>query len=116
LSREDVNRDTAIRLKTRRQHCETLFFATSKNLAKSKWMLWELGYFDGIRGKVAILPLVFDFLVTDAFAGHEYLEVYPYNSHSPSKSYSKDILWVNWSEDVYVPFEGWLQGTEPMQH
>lgn len=50
-------------------------------------MPWELGYFDGFRSAVAILPIA----ATDqsSFAGQEYLGLYPYIDGSTA------TLWVN---------------------
>ena len=36
-------------------------------------MPWELGYFDGIRGKVAVCPITY----SSSFEGREYLGLYP---------------------------------------
>ena len=36
-------------LRQRMDHCRFLLFATSKASPDSKWMPWELGYFDGLR-------------------------------------------------------------------
>ena len=56
---------------------QSLIYATSTASSHSKWMPWELGYFDGFRpGFVAILPLVQS--TGDDFAGQEYLGLYPY--------------------------------------
>lgn len=49
---------------------------TTENYQKSKWMPWELGYFDGSKGKVAILPMVDS--IAHSFDGTEYLGLYPY--------------------------------------
>lgn len=49
LSREEV---TAEILKNRMDRAKSLVFVTTENSINSKWMPWELGYFDG---KVAIL-------------------------------------------------------------
>jgi hypothetical protein len=57
-------------------NCESLIFATSDASPASKWMPWELGYFDGRRpNRVAILPLVES--ATHGFRGQEYLGLYP---------------------------------------
>jgi len=55
--RSKVTAATAERIKMRMQSCRALLYATSDNAEHSKWMPWELGYFDGIRGKVAICPI-----------------------------------------------------------
>jgi hypothetical protein len=58
-------------------HSHFLLFATSSASPQSKWMPWELGYFDGssASNKVGILPLV---RTNGAnFGGQEYLSLYP---------------------------------------
>jgi hypothetical protein len=77
LDRAYVTAKTADRLRTRMRHSQSLIFATSATSSASKWMPWELGYFDGFRpGYVAILPLVST--AGADFLGQEYLALYPY--------------------------------------
>jgi hypothetical protein len=77
LDRSRVTVRTADMLRTRMRHCSSLIFATSSNSSNSKWMPWELGYFDGFKpGFVSILPLVQSRY--DDFRGQEYLGLYPY--------------------------------------
>lgn len=76
LDRGRVSRRTAARLRSRMRHSRSLVFATSESSPKSKWMPWELGYFDGHKpGHVAILPLVDR--RDSTFVGQEYLSLYP---------------------------------------
>jgi hypothetical protein len=75
-SRSKVTMETAAMLRARMAHCRFLLFATSETSPKSKWMPWELGYFDGKKpGKVGILPVVRT--ASDSFSGQEYLGLYP---------------------------------------
>jgi hypothetical protein len=77
VDRSRVTPKTADLLRTRMRHSESLIFATSATSSESKWMPWELGYFDGYKpGFVAILPLVQSALAD--FKGQEYLGLYPY--------------------------------------
>ncbi|MCS3458457.1 toll/interleukin-1 receptor domain-containing protein [Aeromonas sp. BIGb0445] len=76
LEREMVCEKTAAILRTRMKSCRCLFFAVSTNAGHSKWMPWECGYFDGINGKVAILPITSNDEAT--YKGQEYLGLYPY--------------------------------------
>jgi len=78
MSRENVNAQTANQLRNRMRNCRSLFFATSDNSSDSKWMPWELGYYDGYRGKVAILPINNSSYQKDTFEGQEYLGLYNY--------------------------------------
>ncbi|MCB9978574.1 MAG: toll/interleukin-1 receptor domain-containing protein [Rhodospirillales bacterium] len=76
LDRSNVTKETAQHIKNRMHTCKGLVYATSKNSKHSKWMPWELGYFDGHKpGQVSILPLVDS--ETDDFKGQEYLSLYP---------------------------------------
>jgi len=76
LDRSHVSPVTADRLRRRMQQSNSLIYATSRASRKSRWMPWELGYFDGIRAgsRVSILP------VEDgsgpAIDGEEYLGLY----------------------------------------
>lgn len=78
LSRDNVNAQTANQLRVRMRSCKSLFFATSDNSSNSKWMPWELGYYDGYKGKVAILPINDSLYQKDSFEGQEYLGLYNY--------------------------------------
>lgn len=80
LNRSKVTKGTASLLKVRMNNCRCLFYITSENSLKSIWMPWELGYFDGIKNKVAILPIIESNISADAFLGQEYLGIYPYVS------------------------------------
>ncbi len=76
LDRSRVTTGTATQLRTRMRQSRSLIFATSVSSSDSKWMPWELGYFDGFKpGHVAVLPL----LKTpgSGFLGQEYLGLYP---------------------------------------
>ncbi|WP_090352519.1 toll/interleukin-1 receptor domain-containing protein [Dyella sp. 333MFSha] len=76
LDRAKVNAETAETLRKRMGQCKGLIYVASANAAASKWMPWELGYFDGKKGDaaVAILPVVER--QTDGFPGQEYLGLY----------------------------------------
>jgi len=55
---------------------KTFVYLVSDNSESSKWMAWELGYFDGFRpGHIGILPLVDD--IGAGFAGVEFVGLYP---------------------------------------
>jgi hypothetical protein len=76
LNRDRVTAATADLLRLRMKSCKSLVFATSESSSSSKWMPWELGYFDGMRpGKVSIFPLLREYDTT--WAGQEYLGLYP---------------------------------------
>ncbi|MEJ2898646.1 toll/interleukin-1 receptor domain-containing protein [Acinetobacter sp. NS-4] len=76
LERDKVNADTADVLRKRMRQCQSLIYIYTSNSKESKWMPWELGYFDGFRPeKVSVLPLAFK--ENEEFQGQEYLELYP---------------------------------------
>lgn len=75
LERSKVLPSTAARLRERMRSCRSLIYATSRNSTASRWMPWELGYFDGHHGqpKVAICPIE---MGTGSIHGQEYLGIY----------------------------------------
>lgn len=76
LDRRAVTKETVAVLRQRMRQCQSLIYLSSDNSSSSKWMPWELGYFDGFRpDSVAIMPVLDS--PTDAFKGQEYLGLYP---------------------------------------
>lgn len=88
LDREKVSAETAERLQLRMKQCNSLIYAHSLSSPQSKWMPWELGFFDGCRGRVAILPIAET--EGQSFVGQEYLGLYPYVDQV-----SQGVLWVH---------------------
>jgi len=115
LDRTNVTAATAQRLKERMNLCKCLLFATSENQPKSKWMPWELGYFDGMKEKVAILPIVEKENSQNRYSGQEYLGLYPYIVFQKNTE-GKDRLWVHIDEMTYVELRQWLSGKLPSIH
>lgn len=76
MNRASVTPLTAARLRDRMQQSKSLVYAVSQEASKSRWMPWELGFFDGIRdgSRVSILPV--EGGGGNAFAGEEYLGLY----------------------------------------
>lgn len=75
LDRSKVTPAVADMLRVAMRASSSLVFATSETSSSSKWMPWELGFFDGLKGNVAILPLVAH--AGGSFHGQEYLGLYP---------------------------------------
>jgi TIR domain len=109
LDRSSVQATTAEQLRTRMRQSRSLIYAHSTKAGISKWMPWELGYFDGFRQTVAILPIAQT--SADSFAGQEYLGLYPYIDGSTV------TLWVNRGSaserlfhgaPTYKSFKTWL--------
>jgi hypothetical protein len=135
LSRENVDKKTASLLQKRMNQSRSLFYATSQNSKNSKWMPWELGYFDGIKNKrVAILPINKHNTSSENFEGQEYLGLYFYVSIDMlirdffhkymlmEPNYLKELLeqvkhipklFINENNNKFVLFEEWLEGGEP---
>jgi hypothetical protein len=113
LSRNNVNKNTARILRERMKQCNCLLYAYTFESVTSKWMPWELGFFDGIKERVAILPIEERETGSNTFKGQEYLGIYPYITKQKDKQ-EINSLWVNeGSPDVYVNFESWLNGKKP---
>lgn len=75
MNRENVTSESAERIRKRMRQSKSLLYLATENAPKSKWMPWELGYYDGFNGNVAILPVLV--AGTSAFQGQEYLGLYP---------------------------------------
>lgn len=85
LDRSNVSPATADRLRQQMRKSRSLIYATSRSARESKWMPWELGYFDGLQDgeRISILPI--DTASGDgAFAGQEYLGLYKVIQKVPS--------------------------------
>jgi hypothetical protein len=115
LNRQEVTKETAHILRMRMRNCSSLFFATSDSSQNSKWMPWELGYFDGIKEKVAILPVTETSEAGDNYSGQEYLGLYNYATKDPDKS-GENHIWIHESPKVYVQLNLWLKGHKPRVH
>lgn len=137
LSRENVTKETAEILQKRMKQSKSLFFATSENSPSSKWMPWELGYFDGIKNKrVAILPIKNqDNQFKNDFKGQEYLGLYYYVTldnaaksllgkvYAMEPNYFKEFIkklqnqttmYINKDTNSFVHFPDWINGEEPL--
>lgn len=55
--------------------CDSLLFLDTPGAVQSLWMCWELGWFDGENGHVAVLPVVRD--QRSYYSGREFLGLYP---------------------------------------
>lgn len=115
MSRQNVTSKTAEVLQKRMKQSKSLFYATSENTPNSKWMPWELGYFDGLKNKrVAILPLkTTSNRFSDDFKGQEYLGLYYYVDIAQLSNSTKKALFINESSNKYSNYDKWLNGEEP---
>lgn len=111
LDRTAVSKDNADLLRIRMKQCKSLLYAFSKNATTSTWMPWELGYFDGIKGYVAIVPILKSGETT--FKGNEYLGLYPYVDVEIMKVTKEPSLWIDESANKYVAYDHWMAGIKP---
>lgn len=93
-------KETATVLRQRMRQSKSLIYLSSDNSSSSKWMPWELGYFDGFMPDgVAIMPVLDS--QTDTFKGQEYLGLYPIIQKDTYKDGRPDIFveerGVRWS-------------------
>lgn len=108
LDREKVTKKTAAYLRKVMDRCVSLLFAVSEDSPASKWMPWELGYFDGRGGPVAIVPITERTTRSETYRGQEYLGLYPYVTMEKDTA-GQNRLWVNRSASKYVTFKEWVE-------
>ncbi len=115
LDPNDVTPDTAKVLRERMKQCKSLVYAFSENATNSKWMPWELGYFDALKNsRVAVLPIC-ETAKSD-FKGTEFVGVYFVIQIAQVKGTNKDAIWVH-DGDKYVYFNSWLNNSkDPYKH
>lgn len=73
--RSRVTPENARYVRDRMDRSATLLFVDSSSADQSRWMCWELGWFDGAKGKVGILPVLKN--ADDPYRGREFLGLYP---------------------------------------
>lgn len=116
LDRRQVTGETAETLRTRMRQSESLFYAYSRHSRTSRWMPWELGYFDGFNGNVAVLPIVPDMGTLD-FETEEYLQLYP--KVDATSVATTPTLFINRARRLetgeHLDFERWRKGSEKLR-
>jgi len=107
-TRDNVTSETAELLRVRMKQSKSLIYIATSNSSDSKWMPWELGYFDGYsNGSVGILPLLE--YSSSSFKGQEYLGLYPVIEKSKySNMYKGDILVRK--NNLYLTIKEFSQG------
>ena len=105
LDRTHVTPATAATLRRRMEQCSSLLYVHTENSGDSKWMPWELGYFDGHNGAVAIFPVTRVRL--DEFKGQEYLGLYPYVDKALAASYGSHPIRVRKRTGEARDWSGW---------
>jgi TIR domain-containing protein len=114
LDRTDITPETASSLRERMQQCDSLFYLYSYHSKTSRWMPWELGYFDGRNGNVAVLPIVAE-SGEDTFVGSEYLGLYPYVDIAGNTRTSRRDVFVNRNANEYALFSTWKQRADKLR-
>jgi hypothetical protein len=77
VDRTQVTPANAAYLRKSMDQSLSLLYAATQNAGGSKWMPWELGYMDGRKRPVGILP-VGEVATNNDYSGQEYLGLYPY--------------------------------------
>lgn len=116
LDRDKVSGETAEKLRRRMKLCGSLLYVYSAHSRQSRWMPWELGYFDGFNGNVAILPILPDNGTLD-FENEEYLQIYPKVdflniSTEPSIYINKSR---HFEPSVFKKFDEWRSGSDKLR-
>lgn len=114
LDRSNVTPSTGEKLRSRMRQSKSMFYVHSGNATKSRWMPWELGYFDGMNGNVAILPIVQTEQQT-SFKGEEYLGLYPYVDVSNLTSSSFGTIYIHKTFDKYASVQRWRDSVDKLR-
>lgn len=110
MSPAHVTPETADILRMRMRQSNSLLYVYSRHSTQSRWMPWELGFFDGMKGNVGIFPVLRDKQFT--YKGEEYLGIYPYVDFETIAGTSKKNLWINANADKYADLAKWINGLE----
>lgn len=115
LDPNDVSPETAKVLRERMKQCKSLVYAFSENASNSKWMPWELGYFDALKNsRVAVLPI--SQTAKKAYKGSEFVGFYYVVQIAQIQNSNDNALWIHNGND-YVNFKFWLNDNkEPYRH
>lgn len=110
LSPDRVDKKTAEVLRMRLRQSNSLLYVYSRHSQKSRWMPWELGFFDGFKGAVGVIPVLNG--EGCGFEGEEYLSLYPYVDEATMNGTDKKYLWINESKTKYARLDKWVKGRE----
>ena len=108
LEPDRVSRDTADILRLRMGNSKILLYVHSVFSRESRWMPWELGYFDGLKGKVGVIPVTKN--QEETFKGEEYLSLYPYVDTEKLARSDVVYLWISESPSKYTRLDLWVRG------
>jgi hypothetical protein len=99
-------------LRDRMRQANVLLYVHSRHSRRLRWMPWELGFFDGLKGAVGFIPVTHH--EEETFRGEEYLNLYPYVDVTRSGNADQPQLWIRTSADVCASLRGWVRGTETL--
>jgi hypothetical protein len=100
LNRNKVNKETAAALRTYMDISRCLIYAYSPSIGNSKWCPWELGYFDGKKGRAYVMPIIDD--PSQSYTGVEYVGLYPNVTEEKAKDGTMNLYVVIDGEYVYL--------------
>ncbi|MFC7377732.1 toll/interleukin-1 receptor domain-containing protein [Brevundimonas sp. GCM10030266] len=117
LDRNAISVGTAETLRKQMRKSDSCFYLHSRHSRTSLWMPWELGFFDGMNGNVAILPLIPPNGHLD-FSGQEYLELYPKVDFTDISS--SPNIYINKSAKtetaaVFKRYDDWKTGNDKLR-
>ena len=115
IDSNNVTPETAAILRERMKQCKSLIYAFSENASNSKWMPWELGYFDALKkSRVAVLPI--SQTAKYSYKGSEFVGLYYVVQIAKIEGTNKETIWVHNGDD-YVNYRFWLEEfKEPYKH
>lgn len=113
LSPGHVTPETAEILRNRMRHSNSLLYVYSKHSQRSRWMPWELGFFDGLKGSIGIIPITQN--QEEFYRGEEYLNLYPYVDIARIHGSTTQKLWINKSSKEYAELSKWANGSETIR-
>jgi hypothetical protein len=105
VDKSKIAKDIADKLRKRMQCAKSLIYITTENVENFKWMPWQLGYFDGLREKVAIMPIKDAILAS--YHSKEFLSVYPYITRD--NALQEDRLLINKDSKNHTSIENWFK-------
>jgi hypothetical protein len=108
LDRTKVTPATADQIRRRMRQCASLIYVYSRNATVSRWMPWELGYFDAYNGNVAVLPIVQSATET-THKGEEFVGLYPYVDVTGGS------LYIHRSAQEYAGFRDWRSRSDKLR-
>lgn len=75
VDRSEVSPENAAFVRKTMAISDCLMFLDTQQADQSLWMCWELGWFDGSKGKVCVVPVLQE---SEEYREREFLGLYPY--------------------------------------